>query len=543
MITNLQTYFQKHYRWMFTFLLVIIVIPFVFAYGPGSRLANARQHAGGEVKNFFGHNLADEAHVQELSRCAAVGAWLKTGNPPYDQNALQALILERIVELNLADRLGVPSPTSEELTAYIATLPAFQTGGTFSRQKFNEFNDRFVKEENASKEYLMDRIVERWRLDQLSGRLEGACFYLPTTLEREYSLVNAKYGAQVAIYRPALDQALAITDAEAKTYFDSHKAAYNTEEKREGTIYRLKGDKFMAQAPTPTEEQLQKFFDSVSMRFIQWQVKDEKGNITGPTEPKAPSLAEHREETIKLYKQMKAARSAAEIVDAVVQKIYTDKITPSSKAWDELVKASGLEAVALSPLTKSDSHVDEQTLEMLFTRSLTAQPYSEVFQTEEDGRFVLLTKVYPSVPQAYEAVTEKTKADAFLAKQQKDLQEKLAAKVKTLKEAAKTEPFIEAAIKLGFITSTPEPFTLMKPDVTIGTEALLKALVSAKIGEVVSDDDGQQATVVLLKERQAPVFDLKGEAAQKLKTQIDQVYRSMGTLSFLNEWAQMHGKE
>lgn len=543
MITNLQTYFQKHYRWMFTFLLVIIVIPFVFAYGPGSRLANARQHTGGEVKNFFGHNLADEAHVQELSRCAAISAWLKTGNPPYDQNALQALILERIVELNLADRLGIPSPTSEELTAYIAILPAFQAGGAFSKEKFNEFNDRFVKEENTSKEFLMDRIVERWRLDQLSGRLEGACFYLPTTLEREYSLVNTKYSTQVAIYKLTPDQTLSLTDTEAKTYFDAHKAAYNMEEKREGTIYRLKGDKFVAQAPTPTEEQLQKFFDSVSMRFIQWQVKDEKGNITGPAEPKAPTLAEHREETIKLYKQMKAARSAAEIVDAVVQKIYADKIAPGSKAWDELVKASGLEALAIAPTAQSSGNLDEQTQEALFSRSLTSQAYSEAFQTEEDGRFVLLTKVCPSAPQAYEAVATKVKADALLAKQQKDSQEKLAAKVKALKEAVKIEPFIEAAIKLGFITSTPEPFTLMKPDVTIGTEALLKALVSAKIGEIVSDEDGQQATVVLLKERQGPVFDLKGEAAQKLKNQMDQVYRSMGTLSFLNEWAQMHGKD
>ena len=544
MITHLQTYFQKHFRWVFTILLVAMVIPFIFAYGPGSRLAQAHHHMSAASGNtFFGHDLSDEAHVQELSREAAIDTWLKTGNPPYDPQALQALVLARIVQMDLVERLGIPTPTADDLSAYIATLPAFQDSkGYFSQAKFNELQTKFIKEEGLSKDYLMDRIVDRWKLEQLASRTEGSAFFLPTTVEREYALMMSKYTVLVAQKKAANDNTVTISDDEAKKYFAANKASYATEEKREGVIYKMPADKFVSKVEDPKEEQLQKFFDQISFRFIQWQVTDEKGNVTGAA-PKAPTLAEHREETVKLFKQMKASRLAAEVVDAVAQKIYSDKMTPGSKAWQELIDASGLEEQKIPAVTKTDKAFDEDTLNTLFSRSLKDQPYSEAFQTDTDGRFLLLTKVEPSVAQSFEMVAAKVKADALALKKQKLSAEKLEAAVAELKKDATPANFAELATKAGFTVSSPEAFTLDKPAAVLTSPELLKELLKTKMGGAVTMSGPDDALVVLLKDRVTPSFDAKSEQALILKAQIDRVYRSLGGFSYLNEWADLHGKK
>ena len=519
-------------------IFIIMIVPFIFAYGPGSRLAGVHGRSASRGDLFFGHDLSDDAQVQELTRAAVIGEWLKTGSPPYDSSATKELVLERVVQLALADRMGIPTPAAEQLTAYIAILPVFQgKDGMFSKQKFNEFQEQFLKE-GFSKDALADSIVERWRLDQLTDRLGGAVFYLPSTLDREFALINTKYTVKVASFKPDPDNTLTISDPEAENFFSKNKSRYNIEEKREGVIFSLPANDFISRVPAPTDEVLQKFFDQISFRFIQWQVKDDKGKVTGD-KPKATTLAEHRDETLKLYKQNKAARIAAETVDTIVQKIYSDKISPDSPAWNELVKASGLKQVPIL----SGAVSDEQTQQALGSLSLGNQPYSEAFETQEDGRFVLLTKIIPSAPQSYESVAAKVKTDALEAKKQEALSKLLVAKKEALKKATKTGKFEEQAAKAGFVVSAPEPFTLDHPATIITSREMLKSLLTAESGDVLGTADDKQAIVIILESRQTPIFSLKDPKARDLKKQLESYYKNLATVSYLNEFAELHARE
>ena len=127
---------------MFAFLLVVIVIPFVFSFGPGSTFSRTAGHSTGS-KTFFGHDLSNEAHMQEVARMAVLEQWLRTGQPPQNSQELQVALLERIVKADMVERLGIPSPTPDQLTVYIAGLPPFlDAKGFFSKAKFNEFETR-----------------------------------------------------------------------------------------------------------------------------------------------------------------------------------------------------------------------------------------------------------------------------------------------------------------------------------------------------------------------------------------------------------------
>lgn len=530
---------------MLFILLVIIIIPFVFAYSPGSRLTSSTG-ALKKGEGFFGYNLNDGATVQELGRRAAIDEWLKTGYPPFDAQTAQTLLLSRVIKLNMADKLGIPSPTEIQLASYIPNLVPFQdTKGKFSQKKFEEFDAQFAMEEGNSKDFLTECIVERWRLDQLNGTLETSGFYLPTSLARQNELLNTRYETQIAVLRGTPDAAMTVTEEEAKVYFEANRKSYRSPEKRAGIVYRLGMEKFADQVTAPSEEQLQKFFDSISMRFINWQVKDEKGNVTG-AEPKAPTLTEHREETLKLYKETKAARVAAEMVDAIVQKLYADKITPGSKAWNETVKASGLEVQTLELSAQVPD--DTGTLETLFELSLKAQPYSEAFQTEKDGRFVLLTNIEESKSLGYEAAAAQVKSDALKTKQQKAIAEMLAAKVENLKRdfaKAEYEEFTEIAKQSGFAVITPEPFTLSKPAAEISSPEIVKGLLSAKAGELLTTTDISRATatVVWLKNRQLPTQDSPTGTQATLEKQLGRLYGNLNTLSVLNEWAEKNARK
>ena len=521
-----------------------MVLPLIIAYGPGSTFSRSQGGGQSDSNLFFGKNLADEAQMQEQIRAVSVDYWLKTGGSVSNPQEFKNLILERIVKLNLADRLAIPSPSADQLTIYIAGLPPFlDEKGFFSKKKYSEFESRFVKEAGLSKDFLTERIAECWRLEQLTHRMEGAAFYLPSSLQRQYSLTASRYSIQTAVLLPKVDTTLTVTNAEAQKYFEEHKTKYVTGEKRDGIVYKLSSDKFLSQVKDPSEEQLQRYFDAISLRFVKWQLKDEKGNIQG-ADPKAPVFSEHREETLKLYRQAKAARTAAEAVDALTQKLYSEKVTPNSKEWNTQISTLGLSSENFADLTIESNSTDPETITH-FLKLNEAQTFGEAFQTENDGRFVLLTKFTPSTPQTYEQVAAQVKTDALNDKQQKALQTAQAEKIKSLQlayEVAKKThagnvDFIEIAKKQGFSVNTPEAFTLQRPPNEINSEKLMRGLISAKAGELISDQSTTQATVVLLKSKETPAWKSTDPEAFQTKAQVENIYKKVNSFALLNEWA------
>lgn len=543
----MQNFFAKHYRWMFAFLLIVIVIPFVFAYGPASQMGGNNRATTQKENMFFGHNMADEAHMQGVARKAAIGRWLTSGTPPANAEELQMLVLERIVTLDIVNRLGVPTPTQEQLAVYIAGLPPFvDAQGFFSKAKFEEFQARFARDEGLPKSYLGERIAESWQINQLTSRLENASFYLPSTLQREYGLIASKYNVTLAIVSGALQTKPEINETEAKAYFDANKEKYETPELRSGTVYKIDGAKFLSQVPEATDEQLQKYFDTIAFRFIKWQTTDKDGNVTGEA-PKPPTLAENRDETLKLYRQSRAARAAAEAVDVIVQKIYAENIAPGSPAWAELIKSSGVEVLPLENISQDNEKIDENTLQMLFARSLPDRAYSSAFVTQADGRFVLLTAVTPVSPQNFQAVATRVNADALKEKQEQMMLAQHTAKIEKLKDAwasnTNKKDFAALARENGFSVLTPAPFTLNElPREVMGQRDLVRQLVSSQPNGLSSDVTLSQGVVALLNERQTPAFDTKDEKALQIRAQVERIYSRITTLGFLNEWAAKHGR-
>ncbi len=547
MITAFQKTFQKHARWVFITLLVIMVIPFVFAYAPGSKASSLLPRDKGRL--FLGHDLSDEAHVRELGRAASLEQWLTLGYPPQSSEEFQRLIFDHIILSNLADSLTIPTPSTQQLSEYIATLPPFlDENGRFSQELFTQLQERFTAQEGFAKEYLGARIAQSWRLSQLFKN--QAAFYLPTSLQREYGLWAAKYTTAVAMLEPHIEEPT-LSQEELTEYFEKHQANYRTPELRSGIAYAIPAGKFLSQISEPSEEQLQRFFDSISFRFIEWQMQQD-GKPSA--EPKAPALADHRKETLELYKTQRAARTAAEAVDVIVQKIFKEKIVPGSKAWEELLEASGAQLIALDALARDNPDCDENTLNALFEAQLNVQPYSGAFATETDGRFVLLKSVELSKDQPLEAVEETVQADALAEKKQRVALEAMGKKVEDLKStflAQEMSPDVEGpsfealAREMGFVVTTPEPFTLSRPALELqrNSQKILRGLLATSEGGFVSDITPKQAVVVWVRAKDIPVFEGGNPEAFLLRGRLESIYKNLQKLSCLGEWAALNGNK
>jgi hypothetical protein len=538
MITGLQTFAQKHYQWLFGILLVIIIASFIFAYGPASNLSHG-ESPWHENKLFLGYDLQDAAVAREISRDASVGFYLKNGYPAYNQSQFKQLIFERIIALDMANKLGIPNPSTAQLGVYMATLPALQDDqGHFNRAQYDALVEQFA--DAGGEKFLSAAVAERWRLDQLEDVMGRGAYYLPESLKREAALRSARYTLELATLPNTLADKLSLSDEEVQKYFDAHASDYQSPQTREGIYYELSADKFIARVETPSEDVLKKYFDKISFKFLQWQKTEENGQVTGE-KPQAPTYAEHAEDTLKLYKQEKASRMAAEVVDEVVGKIYADNIAPQSPAWDELTKSAGLVAIAIPASRSSDTveGVPADAMDVLF--SLGSTPYSGAFQTDDAGGFVLLTKTHEPTPMSFEQAKDAVTVAARSAKAQEAFAALANEAANELKKATSVADFEKTAADKGWTASHPEAFALASaPKELQGHIKLLQSLITAQEGAVLAAVDSQSAVAAFVLEVATPEFSLSNEdcrQAQKiLDTSCGDIIKDMG----LSEWGLLH---
>ena len=94
MISWIQTIIQRHHKWLFGALLIVIIVAFVFTVGavPGIGNPNRSEY----TRNFLGFNLSSQQVQQELVRGVELTAIL-TGRDPrqldYDSAIKQRAVM------------------------------------------------------------------------------------------------------------------------------------------------------------------------------------------------------------------------------------------------------------------------------------------------------------------------------------------------------------------------------------------------------------------------------------------------------------------
>jgi len=198
MITWFQRTFGKHHKWVLLTFMVLMLFSFIVGIGAVPR--GSMTPDGKKDRLFLGFNVNDQQ--LQASYFAAIQftqTQLYGEQMPQDNNAYNALFVERMALTKLADDWRLPDPSAKQLEDYVKTLPAFQDSkGNFSPDAYLAFRDKTQQGTPAERDLATATLKEDARLDRVKHILGGPGYTVPSLAQTFASIDKLKLNLDVA---------------------------------------------------------------------------------------------------------------------------------------------------------------------------------------------------------------------------------------------------------------------------------------------------------------------------------------------------------
>lgn len=252
MITAIQRFLEKHSKWLFITLLVVVIIPFVFTIGAMPGFSGNRR---GKSQKFFSIDFNSPAQVERAQLATAISLSAQKGSPRLQTEALFA----RLTWLNLAQQIGIPVPTDEQLKNFIRQEPAFLEKGQFSSKSYENFLKALRNGEKSLESIAAETFREDWQAQLLVNTI------INTPISQEYEalllwrLMNSHWTVQaIRIPLKNFHPEISPKESELLQFFESTKQVYQIPEKV--VIRSVFFSDVTPETASVTDEALKKFF-------------------------------------------------------------------------------------------------------------------------------------------------------------------------------------------------------------------------------------------------------------------------------------------
>lgn len=230
MISWIQRTFQQHFKWLFILLLGAVIISFVLMSNASSGIGDGRARRQ-PPRPFLGIDLAQAEDMRRLDLDGQLSIYLRFA--PQRELApeqIRQYALLRHATLHLADQLGLPTPTDEQLVAHIRTLRAFANPATreFDPKLYADFGDDLRKNPRGFTEGDASRVIaEDARAAAYEKLLAGPGYVLPSDVVEMLNRRDTVWTLSVATldgsaYAPAIDT----SDAALAAWFETNARRY-----------------------------------------------------------------------------------------------------------------------------------------------------------------------------------------------------------------------------------------------------------------------------------------------------------------------------
>ncbi|MDR1282855.1 MAG: hypothetical protein LBK99_18825 [Opitutaceae bacterium] len=233
MISWIQNTFQKHFKWLFLLLLVVVIIGFVFVTGATSSLfGDGRGNPKTVRREFFGVNLnSREGGI--VFDDARLSITLNYGEIPVPNEQLQPFALGRHTAIALADSIKLPTPTGDEIIDHIRGLAYFRNAqGVFDNKRYADFRDQQRTNPRTSEADVDRVIIDDIRANKVRKLLAGPGYTLPADVIEQLRQADTRWTLDVAsLDYAAFNPAIKTDEAVIKKYFDDNALRYEIPEK------------------------------------------------------------------------------------------------------------------------------------------------------------------------------------------------------------------------------------------------------------------------------------------------------------------------
>jgi hypothetical protein len=228
------TVMRKHHKWLMI-VIALLAIPFIFYFNKSDFTAN-RQTDLGRLYDRPITNVEFQRSVRLFTLAQMVGMSTMVQDlmmrPMTENDMYVNFAFNRIVLTHEAQALGI-QPTSDEILAFVKTLPAFQGAGGFDRNKFTDFVKNRLPALGFTEAQLEELVSDQLALNRVKDLL-GAGLHVADSESAEY--YDQAYGKlHVAVVRfreEDFQKDVKVSDEEVAKYYEARKAEFKTDEKR-----------------------------------------------------------------------------------------------------------------------------------------------------------------------------------------------------------------------------------------------------------------------------------------------------------------------
>ncbi|HET7536581.1 MAG TPA: peptidyl-prolyl cis-trans isomerase [Candidatus Didemnitutus sp.] len=491
MISWIQKYFQKHFRIVFAAVLVAMAVPLIVIYSQSSGLGQGGHRT--LQQSFFGHNLGNEADARQVMRDGNFSAQLR-GAYQANPDQIQQYALTRVAGLSLADQLHLPVPTEKEVSAFVATLPAFRDQqGNFDQKRYAQFGDSLKNNPQFTIADANRVFRDDARLDSLSKLVGGPGYVLPADVAKQLERGDAIWSVDVAtIDYASFDSGATVTDAALQKFFEENAFRYEVPARPKISLIEFNAADY-APPVAPTEEQLRAFYNANIARFpvpADAEKKEDKKDA-GP----ADNFPKVRAQVEAAIRQEAAVRGAVKAANDFTVALYESKAAPNSPELAAFLAAKKHPAVAIAPFAPDTPPADKPWLGYYaeqISRLSKERFFSDPLPTPNSAVILLWNDTVAAYKPMLNEVRDKVAADYKESEKRKRFVEQGKVVRGKLEAAVKAgTPFEKAAAAEKLEVKSYANFTLRQPpqDFPYSAFSTLQDLKAGEVADMVATND------------------------------------------------------
>lgn len=529
MISWIQTTFQRHFRFLFFGLLVVLIISFVFTIGaPG--IGSAEREI--QARTYFDLNLSSPEDQGKLYIDANLSIALQAGFQNIPQAQMQEFALERYAALYLADQINLPGPTEVELVEFINEIRAFMgPTGEFDATSYASFRDN-LKLSGQFTEADVDRVLRNdYRVREVQELLGGPGYVTGNEVNFQLARTDTTWGADVAridytTYAPTIEP----SDDELQTYFEENAFRYDSAPQVRVSYIEFPATRYLAQIQL-TEENIRAYYEANPARFPRAETATDTGTPEiSVNDPDIDFLAV-RDQVSAALRYEQARRFSVEAAADLTVALFDS--APAPEAIETFVASQGGTLRSADPFDRASPPAFLNTAPQLVGTAFTLSAdrrVSDPLPTAAGAVVLIWEESIPSAPSLYIAVTDAVRTDYVESQKRqrfvdlgRNLSESLADQVASGKSFADA---VNALDNLEGATATVEShadFTRADPPEAFPRVSLgsLEGLSSGDVSEMVLS--GEEGLLTHAVSRIAPALGTTDTRYVELKDQLGQL--------------------
>ena len=329
MLSNIQVFLEKNRKWLFGFLLIVIIVPFVFTIGSMPGLVGGKRS---HKLRLFGYDLSDRKQQEEVVRNGALSIALQTGN---EENAwmesAQGYAFYRLLLLSMARDLRLPNPSESALGEFVKTRALFQDeDGQFKPELYNTYLENW--KQRFGKAYSLRNLLEEdYRCEQVRAVMMKGGFVLPNETVAFFKNMKAAYQLDYIVVKNEEPLPEKVHENALHDYYDAHKADYQVGQRADVTLLFFENKKYAEAIPNLSEKDFEAYFEAHKSDF-----KDKD---------KEPVLKDVRDRVKAALETEHMSQIALESASQFVMQVYEKNLVMGSEAWKELVDKNDVRCI------------------------------------------------------------------------------------------------------------------------------------------------------------------------------------------------------